>query len=118
MKADRVLHALAGVALAILPFSVWAQTNSITDAAPNPVQPLQKKIDLPTYITKPIVVPIVELPPSVSIQSVAPNPAEPGQTLAVAMSTTGIPTGCVLTLIPYGQGNIPSIGPNDHYHGY
>jgi IPT/TIG domain len=109
MKAQRHICAFAGVALALLPFSVSAQTPSIQGVTPNPVQPVQKVITFPDYFSRPIAIPTVELPPSVSIQSVAPNPAEPGQTLTVTMTTTGTPTGCVLTLIPYGQGNIPSI---------
>jgi microsomal dipeptidase-like Zn-dependent dipeptidase len=50
---------------------------------------------------------------TVSIVSATPNPIAPGQTLIVtlglASGTYGSPTGCVLTLIPYGQGNVKSI---------
>jgi microsomal dipeptidase-like Zn-dependent dipeptidase len=50
---------------------------------------------------------------TVSIVSATPNPVAPGQTLTVtlglASGVNGSPTGCVLTLIPYGQGNVKSI---------
>jgi hypothetical protein len=106
MRTQRHRFGFAAVALAIVPFSGWAQTTSTTkDVIPNPIQSVQKIIPFRDYIPHLT----VDFTPSVSIQSVAPNPAEPGQTLAVTMATTGTPTGCVLTLIPYGQGNIPSI---------
>lgn len=53
---------------------------------------------------------------SVSITSASPNPVAPGQTLIVTLELTsgtyGSPTGCVLTLVPYGQGNVKSIVSN------
>lgn len=49
---------------------------------------------------------------NVSITSTTPSPAGAGQTLAVKFTMTagssGNPSGCLLTLIPYGQGNVPS----------
>jgi len=107
MKTKRLIHTLAGVALALLPLSAWSQTDPTKAVVADPVQLVQRRLPFPTYI--PNSIPIVDLSPSVSIQSVAPNPAEPGQTLTVSLSTTLEPTGCVLTLIPYGQGNIPSV---------
>ncbi len=53
---------------------------------------------------------------SVSITSASPNPVAPGQTLNVTLELTsgtyGSPTGCVLTMTPYGQGNVKSIVSN------
>lgn len=50
---------------------------------------------------------------TVSFVSVTPNPVAPGQTLNVALKTVsgsqGAPSGCILTMIPYGQGNVASI---------
>ena len=46
---------------------------------------------------------------TVSITSATPNPVAPGQTLVVSISTSGGAAGCVLTMLPYGRGNQPSV---------
>jgi Membrane dipeptidase (Peptidase family M19) len=79
----------------------WAQ-NPTQDVTPhgNVVPPVAPK--------KVVVGPALE-PQQVSIKSVNPNPVNPGQTLTVTLSAVGSPTGCNLTLIPFGQGNTPSM---------
>jgi hypothetical protein len=47
--------------------------------------------------------------PTVSITNVSPNPIRPGGNLTVTLASMDAPTGCTTTLIPYGQGNVPSI---------
>jgi hypothetical protein len=82
-----------------------AQTASTQDQTP-------PKTVVPTDVVPTKIVvgpPLVHIAQTVSIQSVSPNPVNPGQALLVALSSTGSPTGCALTLVPFGQGNIPSI---------